>query len=881
MFAERLSRILLAAARRPRGCVGVVLALALVALGWTATHFAMTTDTGELISPSTPWRVDETAVETHFPSLKDSILIVVDGATPEIAGHGADQLAAALGADKAHFVLVRRPDGGDFFAREGMLFGSVGDVKAATQRLIDAQPLLGPLAGDPSLRGIARAIDTAASGAARGDADPVASARLADPLQRMAVAIDARLQGQQTWFSWERMFQGSGGMAAPTRAMILAQPRLAFGDLQPGEAAVAVVRARAAALGIDAGHGARVSITGAVPLADEEFGTIKENIGVVGAAMVAAMLVCLWFATRSAREVLAIVLTIVAGLVMTLAAGLVLVGRFNVISVAFIPLFVGLGVDFGIQVCVRFNAELRGDGGPVPVAVDRLAALARVGRAIGEPLALAAAAIVLALGAFLPTDYTGIAELGVIAGVGMVFAFVLNVTLLPALLVLLAPGVPKRRVGWAGAAPLDRWLVRRRGWVLGAFVVAMVASVGGLRWVQFDFNPMHLRDPNAPAMAALTELTRDPDRTPDTLAVLAPNAAAAARLAARLSAVPGVARAASVDSFVPEDQAAKLALTQDAQLLLDPVLNPFDLPPAANDVEAQQALVKAAASLSTLAAARPGDLGDAAGHLASSFIHLAGASPDQRAGVETMLVAPLQVALDAVRSSLQAGPVTRDSLPPEVRDDWLAKDGSALVQVTPVVTPRGEDNAQLRAFTRAVLAVAPHATGLPVATQAAAATVSGAFVRAGVLALLLVTGLLWAVLRSLREVLFTLAPVVLSGFLTLGTCVVIGQPLNFANIIAFPLLFGVGVAFHIYFVMAWRSGVSGLLQSSLARAVVWSAMATGSAFGALWFSHHPGTASMGLILMVSLVWTLVCALIFEPALLGPVVPHARDNLGQG
>jgi len=146
---------------------------------------------------------------------------------------------------------------------------------------------------------------------------------------------------------------------------------------------------------------------------------------------------------------------------------------------------------------------------------------------------------------------------------------------------------------------------------------------------------------------------------------------------------------------------------------------------------------------------------------------------------------------------------------------------------------------------------------------------------------LLVTGLLWAVLRSLREVLFTLAPVVLSGFLTLGTCVVIGQPLNFANIIAFPLLFGVGVAFHIYFVMAWRSGVSGLLQSSLARAVVWSAMATGSAFGALWFSHHPGTASMGLILMVSLVWTLVCALIFEPALLGPVVPHARDNLGQG
>ena len=136
---------------------------------------------------------------------------------------------------------------------------------------------------------------------------------------------------------------------------------------------------------------------------------------------------------------------------------------------------------------------------------------------------------------------------------------------------------------------------------------------------------------------------------------------------------------------------------------------------------------------------------------------------------------------------------------------------------------------------------------------------------------MLVSCLLFAVLRDVREVAFTLAPVVLSVFLTLGSCVVIGQPINFANIIAFPLLFGVGVAFHIYFVMAWRGGATDLLQSSLARAVLFSALATGSAFGSLWLSHHPGTASMGKILMISLIWTLVCALIFEPALLGPRV----------
>ncbi len=189
----------------------------------------------------------------------------------------------------------------------------------------------------------------------------------------------------------------------------------------------------------------------------------------------------------------------------------------------------------------------------------------------------------------------------------------------------------------------------------------------------------------------------------------------------------------------------------------------------------------------------------------------------------------------------------------------------------------GTDNATLLRFTRAVRSVAPAASGLPISTQEAARTVARAFVQAGILALVAVALLLLAVLRSIREVAFTLAPVVLSGFLTLGSCVLIGQPLNFANIIAFPLLFGVGVAFHIYFVMAWRAGARDLLQSSLARAVFFSALATGTAFGSLWLSSHPGTASMGKILMISLAWTLVCALIFEPALLGPPRDEIKER----
>ena len=395
----------------------------------------------------------------------------------------------------------------------------------------------------------------------------------------------------------------------------------------------------------------------------------------------------------------------------------------------------------------------------------------------------------------------------------------------------------------------------------------MALSIALLPWVTFDFNPLDLRDPTSPAMRTLTDLTRDPDRTPNTIGVLAPNEAAATTLAKKLSALPEVKQVVSLDSFVPGDQAPKLAAISDAALLLDVTINPFDIAPPPDDAAQMQALSNVSARLAQSATAHPGPGARGALALSTAFARLAHATPAQRAKVDAMLAQPLAVMLDQVRSVLQAEPVALATLPADLARDWRTPDGAYRLEVFP--SGDANDNAVMKRFREAVGTVTPNVSGLPVATQAAAATIAGAFVQAGVIAFLLVSLLLFAVLRDVREVAFTLAPVILSIFLTLGTCVVIGQPLNFANIIALPLLFGVGVAFHIYFVMAWRGGATDLLQSSLARAVLFSALATGTAFGSLWLSHHPGTASMGKILMISLAWTLVCALIFEPALLGP------------
>ena len=195
----------------------------------------------------------------------------------------------------------------------------------------------------------------------------------------------------------------------------------------------------------------------------------------------------------------------------------------------------------------------------------------------------------------------------------------------------------------------------------------------------------------------------------------------------------------------------------------------------------------------------------------------------------------------------------------------MTRDGRARIQVLP--SSGRTDNEFLRHFSAAVLNVAPNASGAPISTSASGDSVVEAFLQAGVYSAVAIVVLLALVLRRATDVMLTMAPVLLSGLLTFATCGVLDLPLNFANIIALPLLFGVGVAFNIYFVTAWRAGETAMLASSLMRAVVFSALTTATAFGALWLSSHPGTASMGRLLMISLGWELVVTILVRPALL--------------
>src|SRR5205823_2878411 len=278
------------------------------------------------------------------------------------------------------------------------------------------------------------------------------------------------------------------------------------------------------------------------------------------------------------------------------------------------------------------------------------------------------------------------------------------------------------------------------------------------------------------------------------------------------------------------------------------------------------AMAHAGQDLAAVSAGAHGSGTDTAKRLSAALTTLADGPPDGRRRAEHSLLSGLALVLDQVRDALSAGPVTRADLPTELVHDWVARDGRARIEV--FAKGDSNDNQTLLRFVAAIQSLAPDAIGTPVAIQESGHTVVIAFMHAGFWALASISLLLLLVLRRLTDVLLTLVPLILAGVVTLELCVLFDLPLNFANIIALPVLLGVGVAFKIYFVMAWRAGRTNLLQSSLTRAVFFSGMTTATAFGSLWLSNHPGTSSMGKLLALSLACTMAAAVLFQPVLMG-------------
>ncbi len=819
-----------------------------------AGHLGIDTDTSKMIAAEVDWRRAELEYDRAFPGGRN-LVIVIDGPSSEATSDAAALLAARLSARPELFSVVERPDGLPFFRRNGLLYLSIDELTTLADRLAEMQPMIGSLAADPTLRGLFETLNLTLDGIADGHA-PLSM--IEKPLAPVAAAVEAAVAGRPRPLSWQALLSGRE-LGESGRSFILTRPVRDFASLQPGAKARAAVRAEAQALELTPANGFRVRQTGSVALNDEEFSTVAEGAGVATVGAFLAVCALLYLALRSWRLIVAIQATLLVGLTLTTGFAAVAIGTLNLISVAFAVLFVGIAVDFGIQYAVQYRGERHRHD-------DLRTALTLAAGNVGAPLILATLALLAGFLSFLPTDYRGVSELGLIASAGMAIALFLNLTLLPALLTLLRPPAETMSVGYAWAGPIDRFLIERRRGVLIAAAAAAVAGLALLPALQFDFNPLNLKDPRTESVSTLFDLMDDPRTSPNTLNVLTADGAAAQALSERLKALPEVGRVMSVASFVPEQQDRKLTIVEDLAFIVEPSLAVAPIGELTADEAILTVMRATAEKLQAAAVGQPVD--HPVRRLSEALRAALAGGPAILPVLERSLMAGFPPRLADLSLALQAERVELASLPAEIARDWIAADGRHRVAAYPAGD--GRSNAVLRAFVATVRSAAPTATGTPASIQGAGDTVVAAFTTAGTLAFLAIALLLRLTLGSWLGVALVLAPLGLAALLTVVTCVAIGLPINFANIITLPLLLGIGVAFDIYFVANWQKGIVGPLQSSTARAIVFSAATTVCSFGSLALSNHPGTADMGILLTLSLFYALACTLVVLPAMLAAV-----------
>ncbi len=862
---QRLLAHLVTASRRYARAV--VLAGILLAGGagfYASRHLGVNTNTDEMFSASLPWRQREIAFERAFPELQGLLVAVIDARAPEAGEETARDLARALRPDQRLFSMVSRPGSSPYFSKEGLLFLSTSDLTRLLNRIVDAQPFLGKLAQDPTARGLFSALGLLGQGVVHGGANlaPYRSELLA-----FHRAMGAALSGHAAPLSWQQMLSGDLANVAGPYQFVLFKPRQDFHALEPGGAATAAIRAAAARLPFVKSGQARVRITGSVALADAQFASVAK--GTVTGLIVSVVLITLWLtlAVRSWRLIVPILATLVLGLMLTLFFATAAIGTLNLVSVGFGILFVGIAVDFAIQFTVRFR-EARRETGDTPGALSLTA------RRAGGAILVASLATAAGFLAFVPTDFAGVAELGLIAGAGMLIAFLCTMTFLPAAITLLHARDEQREVGFAWGRAADRLIARWHAPVLLAFAALVVASLALVPRLAFDSNPLDTQNPDTEAMRTLRDLMNRPLTNPYGIDILAPNLATAQALAAKLKSLPDVSHVVTLSSFVPQEQKQKLAMVNEAADIMAPSLLPPPDPRAAAPADIRSAARSALDQVEPALHLLPPDspLAQIAGDLRA-----VARAPDNTVrtiGIALTQFLPLE--LDRLRTALQAAPATLGSVPGELRRDWVLPDGRARIQVLPVEA--AESSAGLHRFVAEVTRVAPNAGGTAVTVVATSDSIVSAFRSAALAAVLAIAAILLIALRSLRDAALVLAPLLLSAALSVLVMVLLPLDLNYANIIALPLLLGVGVSFNIYFVMNWRAGRRDMLASATARAVAFSALTTGTAFGSLALSAETGTASMGELLLISLGCTLVASLLFVPALLAALSHRADSRL---
>ncbi len=849
------------AVHHPWAVIGVALMLTVLA-ALAAMQLTINTSTEDILSRSLPFRQAEIAYKQVFPE-DDVAVVVIDAPTAEEAEAAGASLVALLRNRPGEFEWVELAGSSPYFDRYGLMFLEPERISAVAEQLRPARHLLTRLASDPSLRGVAGLLGMAEQGATQGAAPP----EMARMLDMLGATTEARAEGRPTEMPWTELF-GIGGFPGGERQILEVKPVLDNTSINRASTAISALQEAFAELRDDHPN-ATIRLTGEPVLRQQELNDALS--GALYASVLSLILVStiLTIGIRSGRMIAALLISLIIGAVWTAGLAAVSVGQLNLISIAFVVLFFGLGIDFGTHLGLR-HLEAAREGASFDDALKRAIASEWPG------ISLSALCAALAFLSFVPTPYVGLAEFGIISALGMLVALVITFTLLPALMSVMRPQPSEKAVRNIGLAPI---IERHYRAILALAALISIAAVFVAMRAEIDTNPLNLQNPNTESVETYRDLARDPETSPYALNVLAPDVETARELAPQLAALDGVAGVRWIGSFIPENQDAKLAALEGARQRLGESFFSDQTAPPPSDAELEGAFAAMLSSAEAIAAV-PDDvpvddsIRAAGGRLAEalrSFGDERGTDPVELRTLGSALtdqVPPLVADLGEKFSVSE--PVTIDDIPESFRSDWVSGDGQTRLRVLPTGDlPTAE---AMRTFTQQVQTISPDPVGAPAGVTGAGRAILLSFVEA-IAYTVIAIGLVVTVLRRrLSDVLLVLAPLAVGALWVVAGSAALDLPFNFANVIVIPLLIGLGVASSIHMVnrareVAHEAGAGGanLLSTSTPLAVLITQLNTVAAFATLAVADHRGLFSMGVLLGLAIFFVLVVSLIVLPS----------------
>ncbi|WP_230874680.1 MMPL family transporter [Methylomonas sp. LL1] len=836
----------------------VFFGLSAASLNYTMGHLGINTNTSDLLSQDLPFIKIRAKLDKAFPQDASAIIVVVESPTPEQTALAAEFIQKRLQTEKRLFKSAYMPVDNAFFRRQGFLYLNLDDLEALSTKLVDAQPFIGYLSSHYHFAGLMDIIGLALEGHEQDLTMPMDP--LLDAIDRSIVAVKA---GQPRFLSWQQLLTDQSFGQDQTRRLVIASAQMDFRQLMPASLPMKFLRDLANEMAPQFPE-VNLSFTGEIALEHEEMETV--NQGMLISSIVSLLLVCLalLIGFRSFRLLLVTFIALVVGLFLTAGFAALTVGHLNLISIAFAVLYIGLGVDFATHLCLRYQ-ECRGQD------MDTVQAILNSMRTVGKSLFLCAATTAIGFLAFIPTDFKGVSELGIISGGGIFIGLLVSLSLLPALLKLL----PIKPLPANGGSFLPAWVYlfpfrHAKAVMIGAVLAALLAGLT-LTQLKFDSNPINLRDPTTQSVIAFKKLLKTKTDSPFATSALADSLPKANELAAQFAKLPSVHEAISLSNMVPEQQDEKLEIIDNLNLIMPVQLNRFADKPESSDVRA--ALVKLRDTLQT-AMDQPvtnvaSDVLKKLHQDVVDFIQYADSRQnpaESYAQLEASVLKLLPHTMLMLRDGLTATAFGIDDIPEELRSQWVSHDGIYRVLVLPEQDLN--DPEHLKVFVNDVMATYSNVFGLPIGDVTSGQAVVAAFLQAFSGALMMIVLLLLVMTRSLKTTLLIVTPLLLAALLT-GACNVwLNNPFNFANIIVLPLLLGMGVdsGIHIVHRLQHQDDHSELLQSSAARGVFYSALTTFCSFSSLAFNTHAGTASMGLLLAIGISLMIVCSMLVLPAM---------------